>query len=417
MSAIATTPQGIKIDNDVKLHFDKAEYSLAVGNVRASEFIKLIFISSILSATYFYFRPSFGAACFVIFCIFISWKYSKIHVFWGESSSTGAIGRIISAAIVIFLAQLIAEFTSDWWFISFFTRWIYRIGSVAIVFLALSETPENIASGARRRTDELPRIELPEGRLAEKYHDMKASLEELNSLKAFDIDIPDLADAFAARDTVKIESLLNGGVSQNRTSWDRGLAIFNRASSNVDLARGNLRHALRQSEDAIAQYEIDLSTIDIQKSRELGGWIAEASLAPQTLGQKLSYQQATSQALTKVVTGQAPWQMGAAVVAVQIIMHYVNQSKLMRQLKDFEGDVGRQSVAARADLDQMAILIQTRLMPQFDRIATVIAALQTGIGILRAAERRGAPDQRATAFRLACAIVEARQLLATTAGD
>lgn len=247
---------------------------------------------------------------------------------------------------------------------------------------------------------------------------MTAIDASIGALPLFDPDNLRLASAWTRKDTTLLEQLLRDADALNRTSWRKGMDVYNEAVGTVDVGRSTLRALMTKSEAMLEAYKIDYSAIVPERSGELGGVVATTRMQ-RDLSQKLRYSGGVSHAVRGAASGAVPWQFAAVVAAGAVVMHFVNQSKELRQLKEMEGVITSNAEAARGDFTLMRSLITTRLAPQTDRILAVMDDLHTCGTALRADEQATNATARAqiTANRLARAVVEARHLLELTAGN
>ena len=146
--------------------------------------------------------------------------------------------------------------------------------------------------------------------------------------------------------------------------------------------------------------------------------MAMASLPAKDWTQKLDYARGTSTAIAKAVTGNGPWQIAAAAVVFSGIMMAVNHQKLLRQLKELEGQVKAQAEAVRGDIDMIDGIFRFRIRPQSAGMLSLIRTLEEHLQSLQVAEDGGDADRaRADAFLLASTFREAKHVLEMKAGD
>ena len=254
--------------------------------------------------------------------------------------------------------------------------------------------------------------------LSEMQARMRADFDRLPTLSPFETGRPELIKAWKDSNTRYLEHLLREGDQQTRAAWDDAIGIFNAAKDDVDLARGGLRQSVTTAETALAAYTIDEASIVVERSGTLEGAMLAARLAPKSFTQQLRLDRGTTVAMTKVATGNLPWQAAAGFAAFSLIMMGVNHSKLMRQLKELEGQLVGQAEAVRGDITLIESELRLRLIPQFDGLAALLVRLQNGLADLHAAEVVvGHGNAKAEAFHLACAVREAQYLLEMKAGN
>lgn len=247
---------------------------------------------------------------------------------------------------------------------------------------------------------------------------IRADLDRLATLRPFDAERPELIKAWKDSNTRYLEQLLQEGDKLTRAAWDDAIGIFNAAKDNVDVARGGLRESVTAAETALAAYTIDEASIVVERSGTLEGAMTAARLAPKTFTQQLRFDRGVPMAMTKVATGNLPWQMAAAFAAGSLVMMAMNHSKLMRQLKELEGKLVKQGEAVRGDITLIESELRLRLIPQFDGLAALLNRLRKGVADLSAAEAQvGRGNAKPEAFHLACAVREAHYLLEMKAGN
>lgn len=247
---------------------------------------------------------------------------------------------------------------------------------------------------------------------------MRADFDWLASLSPFDAARPELMKAWKDSNTGYLEHLLQEGDKHTRAAWDDAIGIFNAAKDHVDVARAGLRQSVAAAETALVAYTIDEASIVVERSGSLEGAMHAAQLAPKTLTQKLNYGRGSAMMATKAFTGYVPWQVAAGAAVMSLIMMAVNHSKLMRQLKELEGQLVGQAEAVRGDITLIESELRLRLIPQFDGLAVLLGRLQDGLANLGAAEALvGHGNAKAEAFHLACAAREAKYLLEMKAGN
>jgi hypothetical protein len=117
--------------------------------------------------------------------------------------------------------------------------------------------------------------------------------------------------------------------------------------------------------------------------------------------------------------GNASWQAALAVTATVAVMHFINRSKMLRQLKEAQSKLSSNTNTVKHDLRLMQNLIRTRIKPQYEGLIEVIDRLETGLaGLQSTSNEAPAPeDARERAFWLACALVEGRRYLEMEGGS
>lgn len=239
----------------------------------------------------------------------------------------------------------------------------------------------------------------------------------LASLPVFAAAADDLLAAWQKKDTDAVERLLRAGDALNRQSWQVAIDQFNAAKDDIDLGRGRLRHLVKQADAALAAYA-HLLDAQTERSGVLAGHMDVAALPPKHWTQKLDYGRGIGVAVGKAAVGQGAWQVSLAMVAFSGIMLAVNRQRLLRHLKELEGQVKAQAEAVRGDVGLVGELFATRLRPQFAAMLSLIANMETQMEHLHEAETYQDNDQaQADAYLLACSLREAKQVLEMKAGD
>ena len=189
--------------------------------------------------------------------------------------------------------------------------------------------------------------------------------------------------------------------------------MFNLATAYVDIGRAKLRYALKSADEALLPYAITYPAIDTEHSKTLYVF-ARAPIKPKRANLRPSYNY-SGMMVSRAITGSMPWQAAGAAVAITAVAYFVNETKRIRQLKTWEGEVGRQAEEAKGDISLIGTLLATRLAPQIEAIIDVCQRMESSIN-----DAQGSFDQsvgRNHAFEAARAVVEGRQLLARLAGD
>ncbi len=266
---------------------------------------------------------------------------------------------------------------------------------------------------------ELPVIQtVTSQQFADMQSRMQADFDRLETLRPFDAERPELIKAWKDSNTRYLEHLLQEGDKLTRAAWDDAIGIFNAAKDNVDVARGGLRQSVTAAETALAAYTIDEASIVVERSGTLEGAMNAARLAPKTFTQTLRLDRGVRTAWAQGGSGSVPWQVAVSMVALSLVMMAVNHSKLMRQLKELEGQLLEQAEAVRGDITLIESELRLRLIPQFAGLAALHQRLREGVSELDAAEVQvGRGNAKAEAFHLACAMREAHYLLEMKAGN
>jgi|GEM_PF-6968799 len=315
-----------------------------------------------------------------------------------------AMAGVVALAVIAVAASLSSEAGS----LVFLATVFVLVNAGIFLFAPLVKRSTGVRGQVRLAAISLP-IEMVRGRAPQ----LPAAIVAIEALPLFDASAPSLTDAWQSKDTAQLERLLAAGDRLNRESWRQGMAHYNSASFLIDQGRANLREQLAATEQLLAPYAIDYDALTPRHSGQLGGTVPVTS-RQRDLSQKLNYSGGVSKALSSAATGTIPWQFAAVIGAGAVVMHLVNKSRALRQLKEMEGTILLNAEAARGDFALMVNLIETRLTPQLDRILAIYDDLANGAAALRAA-----PDdqRRREATQLAMAVVEGRHLLNTLAGD
>jgi hypothetical protein len=330
----------------------------------------------------------------------------------GAAPLNDRVWSLIGAVIVMWATQWFAGVTHE----------IFLIGSLALIFhLAVATSlawpmlfEPTGPSMNQRRAGRLVETTTSAPQLRAMISAIEQSADDLPGLPLFNVNQPDLATAWDRRNVDRIESILKAGDALNRSSWQQAIERFNKACATVDIARAALRTQLTAAERDLAPFNIDYSPIEARASKHLEGTAPVATLKKH-FTQKLNYGQGIGRASAQAVSGQMPWQFAALAVAGMMVMHAIGHSRLLRQLKEMEGTVSANTVAARGDLSLMSTLLRGRVLPQLHRSVDLFSQIEKGRALLQAQSgTRFAHDQ---AMELAYYAVEGRHLLQTMAAD
>ncbi|MEJ0027695.1 MAG: hypothetical protein WDN01_16850 [Rhizomicrobium sp.] len=242
------------------------------------------------------------------------------------------------------------------------------------------------------------------------------SLSAFSRLEVFRADDAELAAAWARKNTARIEELLRKGDALTRSNWKAGIRLYNDAAKAVDLARGKMAYLLTKAEGALAPFAIDYASIAVGESKLLRG-SAPSMKRQRRVAERLNYCRGAGITLARGLNGQISGPAALAVSAGLLIHHAINQSKILRQLKEVEGKLKANATAAKGDFRMFQAVLKTRILPQFDGLLAIAAKLESELAALGRTNDIAAPEQKDRAFRLACALLEGKQLLELTAGD
>ncbi|MDH4745877.1 hypothetical protein OMP43_17770 [Sphingomonas sp. CBMAI 2297] len=251
-----------------------------------------------------------------------------------------------------------------------------------------------------------------------KRAELADAMAALPQLHFFDRAGATLTEAWQRGRPEEIEPMLVEADQLNRANWAQAGDRFNAAIRTVDQGRTALAAALADAETILRRYRIDPGALAAPASASIEG-IARVVSFERHWTQKLDYGAGVTQAATRAMTGQLPWQAVLVTAAGAFIMDQVNRSRRLRQLKDAEGQVARMATAMRGDAEQFSTLIGTRLLPQFDWIIRVLDQLGNLTSDLDQHETVAGPGTAPPeiALRLGLAVAEGRQLIDRKAGN
>ena len=327
------------------------------------------------------------------------------------------IEKIRNAAALTYLGLLIVACGVEW---LCFGPTGANLAGVAVSIGLFVFTRNSIAEHIEKLKGPQPvsRIKTSRTHMMSRRATMVAALGTLKRLEVFSTQQEDLLAAWERKNIEKIESLLREGDMLSDSSKETGMALYNAAVADVDLAKGRLRYELSESERILARFNIDFSLITVPRSGRITGDMPVVT-RERFMTEKLNYGHAAGVALTRVTSGQLPWQVAAIAGAGMTVWHLANRSKIFRQLKEMEGELSRQAAAVKGQLKLIRSLIETRLIPQFDGLTEVANRLEDQRTPLAVGDATMEEERRSqmNAFRLACSLMEGKQLLKTLGGD
>jgi hypothetical protein len=366
----------------------------------------------------------------------VSRRLARIEVeggsWWFANRST--IWQLMKEELLVLMFQVLALYTSPGIFMPFaFTI----VGAIQLINVHDRSSEKNFpqwldnavkglereyARSGREVTTEIVEVpgDLPVTikQISKMQSHMRADFDRMALLSPFDAARPELMKAWKDSNTGYLEHLLQEGDKLTRAAWNDAIGIFNTAKDRVDVARGGLRQSVKAADTALVAYTIDEASIVVERSGALEGAMHAAQLSPKTLTQKLNYGRGSAMMATKAFNGYVPWQIAAGTAVLSLVMMVVNHSKLMRQLKELEGQLVEQAEAVRCDIRLIESELRLRLIPQFDGLAALLDRLRKGVVALRTAEAIvGVGNAKTEAFHLACALREAKYLLEMKAGN
>ncbi len=326
--------------------------------------------------------------------------------------------------VVIFALSVTAE-ANDYTTIGGILFFLFLACLFNLIVALFRARAEGSPARARRRSLS-PSTQITPAALQTMRTEMVAGQGRLESMRVFDPDAPELVRAWKAKDTTRIEALLREGDEQTRSAWRRATAIANTAGDHIDKARGNLSRLVRQSERQLASYKINPADGRLSRS---GIFVAEANFVMPTkrIGPgEFNFRAmpvALNNTLGQAMRGNVSWQGAAvgmvAMVAVAAVAHQIGKSKALRKLKDAEGELSLQAEAVSGDIAMFQTLLTTRMLPQFEALMTLAAAMEGHLSVLavmpsNAASRNAPPE---VAFLLTMTLREAKHYLDMTAGN
>jgi len=254
--------------------------------------------------------------------------------------------------------------------------------------------------------------------LRRKRAEMDVALENLTTCEVYDFDDEALEKAWSDRNLDMLDEIFRSADKKTNAAWQEGIAQFNSMIGLVDLARGRLRQLVQESEAMLTSFDVDLATLDLSRSKTLEGYSFTAE-RQKYITENAYYEHSYGMAVSRVTTGQLPWQVAAIFIVGTTIWRFVNQSKALRQLKEIEGKLKANAAAAKSDFDQFRALLTTRIIPQYDALVEVIGHLETGLSELSSMppNENQDPATKESAFRLASAVGEGRRLLQMAGGN
>ncbi|OXE36093.1 MAG: hypothetical protein CGW95_09780 [Phenylobacterium zucineum] len=428
-SLIAKTPEGLAFAT-VRLIDKPGEDFRTVAIFLGLPVVVLFFCS-------FNYPIGFVGIGFLIFNVLsVARNLARIEVDggdWGDANRS-TMWRLFREELLLLVYQVLAIATTtiiifEVGFTIAYAFQVYRIQKLASknnladwVQNAVAGLERNYLERAARKIEPIAEVSIipsvTSEQLSELHDQMADDLSRLSTLEPFNTERVDLAGAWYETNVRQLEQLLDEGDRQTRKAWKESIKIFNAAKENVDTARGGVRVSVTEAEAALAAYTINEASIVIERSGTLQGAMVAAQLAPKTFIQQLRFDRGVPLAMTKFTTGNMPWQVAAAFAAGSLVMMAVNHSKLMRQLKELEGQLIEQSEAVRGDIRLIESELRLRLIPQFDGLTALLDRLRKGVLELSAAEATvGRGNAKPEAFNLACAVREANYLLEMKAGN
>lgn len=394
----------------VQCFYDAPEYSLELEPVSWDRFWKYAAAMAALPAAVFVVHPSYGPAVLIVGAGFIAWRLAqlKAHTPLAEGGVSNLWGGYLFWLVSTLALQGLASLAADVTILGFVLRWAYRLwATMGAVQLLGVLTIDDVFCGYCRRIPGLPRIVITDAALAERRERLRSLIETIPASPLFDADGAQVRAAWAARDVEYLTALFGLGATRTSCGWREGLDRFNDAAVEVDVARGHLRQALADVEDALRARGFSLYAMSLEGSQVLAGRMTPPELRLPSLQRQLD--RGALHVAGSAMVGRVPWQVGAVAVGVAAVAHFAHESAALRRLADHEGELRTQAAVAREDLVLLATLTQTRLLPQFDRLVAMAAKLRH--------ELAGSIEEQEAAVRLSRTLAEGWQLLKTSGGD
>lgn len=421
---LTQAPYAVSERDGVTLIYDTPDRTVFAGDVDGARFSQLFALAVVavlpLWLDALHYMPGFyGAILLTLAGGMAARRYAQLRVHqvaWWQVTRP-VLWRDGRWFAVAFGAQWLADLTQPQGGGVGLIGWVYLMLVTGLAWRMAQRGPRDMAHAMGSEIKSLPRAIVNIDALRTRHERMLTDWAQLKALPVFDAEAPELLAAWQKKNTDAIERLLRAGDDLNRNSRDQAIAMFNAAKDDIDLGRSRLRHLVKEAEAALASYQIGEGA-EADRSGVLEGTMAMASLPAKDWTQKLDYARGTSTAIAKAVAGSGPWQIAAAAVVFSGIMMAVNHQKLLRQLKELEGQVKTQAEAVRGDIDMIDGIFRFRIRPQSAGMLSLIGTLEEHLQSLQVAEDGGDADRaRADAFLLASAFREAKHVLEMKAGD
>ncbi|MBS0473087.1 MAG: hypothetical protein JSR60_18600 [Proteobacteria bacterium] len=238
------------------------------------------------------------------------------------------------------------------------------------------------------------------------------------SLPIFDETAPELVSAWLARDATRIAELLQEGNDLTEAHWKEAIIFYNEMVANVDRARWSVLISLGHAQQRLTPYNLDNNLLDLRNSKYAHMTFKRAvpyHASVKSIDMMTSaFWRGAGNAMGRGITGQVPAAFVLAAVSATVIAGLTYYSRLLRRLKDVEGQLKANAVAARGDFGMIASLLETRVGPQLRAMVDVIERLEQGTESLPSEPSDAAREQ---ALRLSLAVREGCKLVGTLAGN
>src|SRR3569833_1013717 len=160
--------------------------------------------------------------------------------------------------------------------------------------------------------------------LRERRAVVAANLTTLSKLGVFQADTDAMRDAWAAKNTGRLESLMRDGDALTRLSWQKAFGVYNHAVQSIDAGRQTARLALAEADALLSRLGI-APAVATGDSAHLKTDIPIAAVQ-RGLAQKLNYTGGCAQVAQKVGSWHMPWLAAGASAAVAMLMTAINES-------------------------------------------------------------------------------------------
>jgi len=334
----------------------------------------------------------------------------------GATKHWGMIFGIASAAL--YALRLLGE-SSSFYYMLFVLAGVGYIYATTIYF-----TSQRLIAWEPPRSKTVAPRDIPLADLKKMREELERAKATLPSLPVFDADDDDLAAAWAAREPMQVAKILHEGNETTHESWKRAITLHNRAATYVDHARSKLNQLLTQAEQRLAQLNLDDKPLEIERSKL--GQVEFARAIPQKLTVLHINRQFAAIAespgrMSVQMLGRLPLPVAIPAIPLAfvmgVVMHFTYKSRVLRRLKDTEGQLVVNAEAARGDIATIQTILTTRTIPQFDGMMVVIERLDSGLHDLLPDAKMPVATQRDKALQLAFVMLEGKKLVATLAGD
>jgi hypothetical protein len=273
-----------------------------------------------------------------------------------------------------------------------------------------------------------PEVTLDE--LAAARDEFVAAADALLTLPLFDGQEPVLLQAWQARNPGHIAAILQEGNLLTQDAWKNATIFHNEAVALVDRGRRKLDRLVRLAQTRLDYFQIDTSAMEVERSKLAHLTLTRAVPRKLTSSEVCARQGAYLHGYAKVAVQGAMGSVSPveALVGLGVVfaLQLILTSRMLRRLKEVEGQLKVNAQTARGDLSIMSSLLTTRMIPQLEQMTVLIGRLEEGLLALpRTAEDRairdagqiGDPTAKDRALQLAFAVIEGKKLVGMAAGD